>query len=145
MFTAFPVKQRNEKFIVLFFGAFIPLHGIDVIIEAAKILSSHKEIVFRFCGEGQMKKNIEDLVQKYRLKNIEFLGFVKHDVLLKNIKKSDLCLGIFSDGQKAKNVVTNKVFQILLSNRALITMNSRAAIEIFDNTQNNYYVDCSIL
>ena len=131
--SKFPVckfKESQNNFVVLFFGTFIPLHGIKKIIEAAKILGVHTEIVFKFCGDGQTKNQMEELAKEYNLKNVEFLGFLSFEELLKNINESDVCLGIFGDSAKASYVVTNKVYQILCSQKPLITMESKAVKEI---------------
>ena len=58
-----------------------------MIIEAAKILSPHLDIKFRFCGDGQIKEAIMELSKKYALKNVEFLGFVPHETLQNELKK----------------------------------------------------------
>ena len=121
-------KKENGIFDVLFFGTFIPLHGIDVIIKAAKILSSEKNIQFRLCGDGQEKDRIEKIAKDYN--NVKFMGFVKHEKLQEMIRDCDVCLGIFDGGEKANKVITNKVFQILSSGRSLITRESKAVHEI---------------
>lgn len=125
-----PPKKPQKIFQVLYWGTFIPLHGVEVIIEAAKILSHQQDIVFKFCGEGQTKSAMEDLADKYQLKNVQFLGFVDHEKLLENIKESDVCLGLFGKSEKANIVVTNKVYQILCSQKPLLTMNSEVIKEI---------------
>ena len=137
VFRPIPYKEPKQEFKVLFWGSFIPLHGLATIIEAAKILSDHKEIIFKFCGKGQEKSAIEALAKKYKLSNVEFLGYVKKSVLLKNIEEADVCLGIFGDNIKAKNVVTNKVLQILCSQKPLITMDSKAVREINVESEKN--------
>ena len=137
VFRPIPYKEPNQEFKVLFFGSFHPIHGISSIIEATKILSDHREIIFKFCGKGQEKSAIEALAKKYKLSNVEFLGFVEKSVLLKNIEEADVCLGIFGDNIKAKNVVTNKVLQILSSQKPLITMDSKAIREINVESEKN--------
>jgi len=123
------IEEANEKFTVLFFGSFIPLHGIDTITKTAILLKEHKDIFFSICGDGQTKPEIEKLIQKNDLKNIKLVGLVSKDELLEQIRKSDLCLGIFGKSIKARKVLTNKVFQITSSKKPLITMDSPAARE----------------
>jgi glycosyltransferase involved in cell wall biosynthesis len=129
IFKSQPEKENDEKFIVLFFGSFIPLHGIDTIVEAGKLISEKKDIQIRICGDGQTRAEIENEIKKFNLNNISLLGIVSKEDLIASIKSSDVCLGIFGNTQKAQKVVTNKVFQILASRKPLITMNSPASIE----------------
>ena len=125
-----PFKNPNDKFIVLYFGSFIPLHGVKTIIESAKILSDHSEIVFQLCGDGQTKKENQDLANKFGLYNVDFLGQVNDETLLQKIKFSDVCLGLFGSSDKASYSITNKVCETLCSQKPLITMDSPAIREI---------------
>lgn len=136
-FPSCPFKEAKEKFVVLYFGTFIPLHGVEVIIEVAKKLKKNSDIVFKFLGDGQTRDLMENEAVKHQLKNVEFFGFVEHEVLLKNIADSDVCLGIFGKSEKAEIVVTHKVHQILCSQKPLITMDSKAIREIYLETGKN--------
>jgi len=137
IYQPLPYKEPTQKFKVLYFGTFIPLHGTDTIVEAAKIVSKYKDIVFIFSGTGQEKILVENLAKKYHLSNVKFLGFVEKSIYLKNITEADVCLGIFGKSSKAKNVVTNKVTQILASQKPLITMDSEAIREINAENEKN--------
>jgi len=129
-FNPKPVKEVSHPFTVLYFGGFIPLHGVVIIIEAARLLSDEKDIVFKLCGKGQTKLEMEQLVNEYHLQNVEFLGFVSDEQLIKEIEKSDVCLGLLGRGEKAMKCVSNKAFEILCSQRALIALNSNGIKEI---------------
>jgi len=131
--TLFPLcsfKESQKLFNVLYFGKFIPFHGIEIIIEAAKILSQNNEIIFNFCGEGQTKTEMENLAAKYDLKNVNFFGFIPHDSLLRTIKESDVCLGIFGKTGKETRMITNKIYSILCSQKPLVTVDLEVVKEI---------------
>lgn len=122
-------KEVSDKFTVFFFGTFIPLHGVETIVQSAIILQNHSDISFTICGDGQTRPEIEKIIQENNLKNMRLLGLVSKETLLENLKNSDVCLGIFGNTLKARKVVTNKVFQVLASSKPLITMDSPAARE----------------
>ena len=131
--SKFPVcefKESHESFVVLYHGTFIPHHGTEVIIKAAKILSDKNDIIFKLCGDGITKTTTEKLARKYNLNNLKFLGWVKFEELLENIMQSDVCLGIFGDISKASYGVTNKNYQILCSQKPLISRESPAMMEM---------------
>jgi len=122
---------EGNKFTVLFFGTFIPLHGVETIVNAANLLKKEKDIEFILCGDGQTKPETEKLVQKECIDNVVMPGLVSKKELIEFLKKSDVCLGIFGKSSKANKVVTNKALQILASKKCLITMDSPAAKEAF--------------
>jgi len=128
-FHSLPIKKRENNFIIFFFGTFIPLHGVEVMVESAKLLHNYDEIKFVICGDGQTKPEIESFIKKNELQNVELLGLVSKEKLRENLQNSDICLGIFGKTLKSKKVLTNKVYQILASQKPLITMDSPAAQE----------------
>jgi len=120
----------DGKFKVLFYGKFIPLHGIEYIIKAAKILFSDSDIEFTIIGKGQLKEKILNLVKKLDFKNINFIDWVPYRQLKEYINSSSVCLGIFSDTSKAKRVIPNKIFQVLACGKPLITADTPAVREL---------------
>ena len=55
IFCPISFKKPRDDFIVLFFGTFIPLHGVTTIVESAKNLQEFNKIQFVICGEFQTK------------------------------------------------------------------------------------------
>jgi len=129
-FKPLEINKSNQVFNVLFFGSFSPHHGVEIIIEAAKILKNQKDIFFNFCGDGQTKNNMEKLAKKYNLTNNKFWGFVSQEKFQELIKESDVCLGIFGESIKADKGITNKLYETLASQRPLITLSNKAIKEI---------------
>jgi len=121
IFHPLPIKKRNKIFNVLFIGTYIPLHGINIIVEAAKILSNQKDIGFTLIGNGQTRSQIEKMVKDYRLENTKFVNTVKLEMLPKFLEEADLCLGIFSGSKKAKLVIPFKVLIAFCSQKPLLT------------------------
>ena len=56
--------EPEEVFTILYFGTFVPFHGTEIIIESAKILSEHKDIIFKFCGDDPQKKTFRRSCKK---------------------------------------------------------------------------------
>jgi len=65
-------KTPEEKFKILFYGTYIPLHGIQYIIKAAQILES-ENIEFKLIGKGQTFPEIKNLKEELNLSNVEFI------------------------------------------------------------------------
>ena len=109
----------NEKIIpsskeILFYGSFLELHGVDVIIDAAKLLIN-KPIKWTLIGNFN-KRDFKDCPS-----NISLEPSIGIEELAYRIRKASILLGIFSDSDKANNVIPNKVFQSLACGKPVIT------------------------
>lgn len=129
-------KKPGNKLKVGFYGSFIPLHGIDIILKAAEILKDDKDIYFSLIGDGILMKEMKELSQKMKLKNLEFPGWINYENLNKEINTFDIALGIFGSSIKAKMVIPNKIFHYAACEKAIISMESDAIREIFTNQEN---------
>lgn len=124
-------KKSNERFTVLFYGQFIPLHGIDTIVHAAKIIEeSGKDVRWILIGRGQEQAHIDQLIDKIGIKSMLRIPWVPYERLIEYINAADICLGIFGSSGKASRVIPNKVYQILAAGKPLITGNSPAIREL---------------
>lgn len=117
---------------VLFYGQFIPLHGIDTIIDAARCTRA-QPIHWTLVGRGQEAPRIRKLLDDDPLPNVEWIDWITYTDLPEAIADADLCLGIFGTSAKAASVIPNKVFQILASGRPMVTRDSDAMRELFDH------------
>ena len=139
----FPRKtQSRQGFSVGFHGSYLPLQGVDIIIETAKLLP---EVIFRLLGNGLERKNIEILVHKHQLKNVQFLEQIPYGELAHFISSSDIYLGgPFGGNIKSRLVIPNKVYEAMACKKPVIIGESAATQELFKDkihclfiTQNN--------
>jgi len=121
-----------EEFRVLFFGKYIPLHGVETIVRAAYELRDHRDIVWRMIGVGQHRSLAEQLVRSLGVTSVRFVDWVPYEQLPAEIAGCDIGLGIFGTTDKAQRVVPNKVYQILAGGRPLITADTPAVRDLFD-------------
>ena len=128
--TANEPKHPDAVFTVLFYGQFIPLHGIPTIIKAAQLLQN-ENIQWVIIGRGQESSRIEALLAQYPpLHRLSWIDWVHYEDLIQWLQRTDVCLGIFGASDKAASVIPNKVFQVLASGRPLITRDSPAIREL---------------
>lgn len=132
----FPVAAKNDSHdqderMVLFYGQFIPLHGIETIIAAARKIRD-ESIQWVIIGSGQEEERIRRIIEQYQLVRIKWLPWVSYPEISQWIHRADVCLGIFGETAKAARVIPNKVFQILMSGKPLITRDSPAIRELLD-------------
>ncbi|MCK4524836.1 MAG: glycosyltransferase family 4 protein [Candidatus Andersenbacteria bacterium] len=127
----------NNSFQVLFIGKYIPLHGLEYIIKAAKLLENEdKSVKIKIIGSGQLDEEIMNLRKKLETKNIDFVDWIEYNKLVNEINKADVILGIFGGTDKSLRVIPNKVFQAIACKKAVITGDSPAIRELFTDKEN---------
>lgn len=133
----YPMEDRgsqNKNLRVFFYGSCQPLHGVDTILKAAKLLEN-KKILFTMIGP--IKKSYRDLVKKLNLSNVKFINWVKYNKLPYYIAHADICLGgHFGKTEKAKRVIAGKTFQFASMKKAFILGDNEANNELFKNKKN---------
>ncbi len=116
---------------ILFYGQFIPLHGIDTIIAAAR-QSTDRNWRWRLIGDGQEAPRIRKALAADPISNLEWIDWADYEALSAEIARADVCLGVFGAGEKSGSVVPNKAWQVIASGRPLITRDSAAMQEIVE-------------
>jgi glycosyltransferase involved in cell wall biosynthesis len=117
-----PVWAPAEPFTCLFVGKLIPLHGLETIVEAARLAP---EIAFRVVGSGQL-----DSVLASTPDNLEWVRWVEYERLPHELGRAGCALGIFGTSDKAARVIPNKAYQALACGTPLVTADTPAAREL---------------
>lgn len=134
VFYPIDAKVNSDKFTALFFGKYIPLHGIEYIIKAAKMLENDG-VRIRMVGNGQLYEKMLDLSKKLGVVNVDFVKWIEYNELLNEIAKADVVLGVFGGSKKASRVIPNKVFQAIACRKAVITGETPAIREFFKDRE----------
>lgn len=124
-------ESDDGRLHVLFYGQFIPLHGIATIIEAARILRN-APVSWTLVGKGQEAPKIRAMLEADPLPALRWVDWIDYTDLRREIAAADVCLGIFGTSDKAASVIPNKVFQVLAAGRPLITRDSPAIRELVE-------------
>jgi len=129
-------KEKEGAFIILFYGNYSPLQGAEYIVRAAKILEGSSEIKFRLIGAGETSIENRKLAEALGVKNVEFLGRMPYDELVKEIARADVCLGVFGNTAKTQRVIPNKVYDAVALGRPVVTSDTPAIKELFEDRKN---------
>jgi glycosyltransferase involved in cell wall biosynthesis len=117
-----PGWEPREPFTALFVGKLIPLHGLDTVLEAARLAP---EISFRVVGSGQLERILDR-----RPRNVEWVPWVDYENLPAELHRAGCALGIFGASAKAARVIPNKAFQALACGTPLVTADTPGAREL---------------
>lgn len=138
--TDFP---SDKIFRVVYWSTFIPLHGAEVVANAAKLLETQfPQIQILVIGKGQEEKKFEEIIERSHPTNLKWIRqFIPLQEIQKYVKQSHCCLGIFGNQEKTQRVIPYKAYQALASCKTLITGRTRASNSLFDDGINALLVN----
>ena len=124
---------------VLFYGTFIPLHGVETVFRAAQECA-HEEIDWLIIGEGQESDKARALLAAHPLPRLTWLPWVAYEELAGHIHRADVCLGIFGETRRAGWTIPNKLFQILATGTPVITRDSPGVRDLLKPDEAGVYL-----
>lgn len=130
------ISKEKSEFLIFLVSSFYPLHGVEYVIKASKLLEKYKDIKFLIIGDGPTKKNIEKLIEDLHIKNVELKGIQSPLEVAKLMAKSDICMGQFGATNQAQMVIPAKVYDAIAMAKPVITGDSIAVKKIFAHNEN---------
>ncbi|MBK7176153.1 MAG: glycosyltransferase [Chloroflexi bacterium] len=137
-----PVQPPAAEFRVTYHGMYLPSHGLEVVMGAAKRLQDAGEtaVHFHFYGDGPEKAASEQFAQDNSLQNVTFHGFVSRDELLDGLAMAHVCLGVFGETRQSHYTIQNKVWEGLAMGRPVISGDSAVVREALTDREHIYLV-----
>lgn len=118
------LRKDDSRFVCLYYGSYIPNHGVPVIIEAARILADRPEIHFELVGMGPDRPAAEQMARDYQLSNVSFSDWLEKDALVTKIAACDVILGTFGSTPQALLTMQNKIHEGLAMAKPVINGDS---------------------
>lgn len=109
-----------EKFTVLYAGAHGLSNDLGVILQAADLLKSNKDVIFRFVGDGKEKPNLMNLAEEMHLSNVKFIDPVPKTNIQQTLAAADTCVAILKPVEMYKTTYPNKVFDYMAAGKPVI-------------------------
>lgn len=128
-----PPERDSRPLTILYLGHFIPLHGVEHVIGAARLLQDDPRFRFLLVGAGQMYASVRADYDSRPSNNVEFRPPIPPARVPALIAASDISLGIFGASGKAKRVVANKVWQAMAAGRPVVTGDGAGARAVFED------------
>lgn len=112
--------QYKGKFKVIYAGAHGPANGLDVVLNAAKIVGS-SDIHFFLIGDGPEKKRLIEKVSQESLINVTFMEPVAKSQIPSLLRQADLLLHCLKPFDALKyGMSPNKLYDYLASGKPII-------------------------
>jgi len=122
---------------IYYIGSFQPWKGVEFLVENMK---EFPNIKLKIIGDGDKNKILE-IIKKYKLKNIEFLGFKKHDEIINILKQSKVTIipNIKSNFINFSSPI--KLYEYLMSSNIVLASNMPTIQEIIKDGYNGFLFD----
>jgi glycosyltransferase involved in cell wall biosynthesis len=124
LFTVTGTKKKYEfpePFVVFSYATFLPLHGMDIILEAANLV---KDLPIHFYIAGGRGKTLQTFLEKKKmlaLDKFDHTQWIEYTDLPAYIRGADVCLGgPFGNTGQGLRVVTGKTLQFLACARPTV-------------------------
>lgn len=141
----FSENMEKRTFNICWWGTYIPLHGLENIIDACKVLFTNYDLnfhIYLFGTNDIQARPYKNLIQD---SGVESFITIDNTKTFKNGKlgeflhnNCDLVLGNFGNSEKAKNVLVNKLIDGVAMKAPVLTGESKAPLEFFSNNEIYY-------
>ena len=128
-------REPGAPFRVLYFGSILPLQGVDVVLDAVKMLRDEPGCAFEIIGplpEGKISEQ----------ENLTCIPWLSQEELAQHIARADLCLaGHFAaDIDKAKRTIPGKAYIYRAMEKPMILGDTPANHELFEEDGKTLFV-----
>lgn len=130
----------TNKRILLWAGTLGYAHGLDKVLEAAKLLEANKEIHFLFVGDGSARGALVRLNQELRLTNVTFHDPVSLEEIPAYYSIAFCGLSSLIDIPLFEGARPSKLFPILASGKPLIFVGRGESARLIESAQAGFAV-----
>jgi glycosyltransferase involved in cell wall biosynthesis len=114
---------QSDTFRVTYAGAIRATNDVTGILDAAKLLQSHKDIQFLIYGEGNMTDGIRRKIEKDDIANVKLKGFIERKYIPYLLSKSSVNLLNYSPVKYnwSRGCSSNKLFEYMASGKPVLS------------------------
>lgn len=109
----------QDKFLISYAGILSPYQGIDNILDTAKVLRDHGDIVFYIAGDGSERQRIEGRIRQEEISNVRLLPLLPRIEYFNLINSSDVSFISLDERMKAP-CVPGKTINLMACNQPII-------------------------
>lgn len=136
-------KLDLNKFNIIHFGAMGIANGLEYIIETAKLLQEqkHVDVNFVFLGDGATLPILQSKVKEYNLKNVQFVGKHKMNVVSEIVNCCDLSVTCFRKLPILDTNSPNKLFDSLSAGKPIVVNSAGWTKDLVEKEDCGFFVD----
>lgn len=131
----------GKTLIVTYYGMYIKIHGVPVIVEAATLLKDEPGITFQLIGRGPLYEETAKAVAERGLTNVDLLPNVTEANAFPYLAKGSVFLGFLTDSDLVQRTIPNKVYQGMAMGQVVLTAGTKVAKLHFKDRENAMLVE----
>jgi glycosyltransferase involved in cell wall biosynthesis len=113
-------NHLEDKFVALYAGAHGMSNDLNVVLDAAKLLTDEKKIQIVLLGDGKEKPALQARAEEMKLSNVSFVSSVPKSEMPDALAAADACIAILKPLEEYKTTYPNKVFDYMAAGRAVV-------------------------
>jgi len=136
-------RQEHDltgKFVVLYAGAHGVSNDLEVVLSAARLTTSHPEIIYTMVGDGKEKQNLMRVADQWGLENVRFLPSVAKEDMKLVLAAADACIAILKPVELYKTTYPNKVFDYMAAGRPVLCAIDGVIREVIETAHAGLFV-----
>lgn len=115
--TEYPLGSR---FVAMYSGVLGIKHGLEVVLQAARLLRDEENIIFFFVGDGARRKALAECAQEMQLDNVVFGGERSAAEIPYLVACADICLSSVLPSAYLENIISVKIFEYMACERPVV-------------------------
>ncbi len=138
VFKPFQAEESEPGvFRVIYYGTFIPNHGVEHIVEAARLLAE-EGVLFELVGSGPEQARARQLAEAYALPHVTFCEWLDRPALMQRVARAQVVLGAFGTTPQSLMTVQNKIYEGLAMSKAVLSGDSEAVRQVLRHGEHIY-------
>jgi hypothetical protein len=133
-----PIKKKNEKFTVCYFGGYKSNQESDGFYNAIKEIAENTAIKNKICFNfyGYTETHIQEKFEPFR-GLIEFHTYIQRKKALQFMKNSDLVLLFIGKQKNNQNIISTKIFEYMMLEKKILAIGplEGSANQLIEQTQ----------
>jgi glycosyltransferase involved in cell wall biosynthesis len=109
----------EDKFLISYAGILSPFQGLDNILDVAKKLQDHSDIIFYIVGDGMAREGLEKRILDENISNVKLSPFKPREEYYNIVNSSDISLVSLDKRMKAP-CLPGKLTNLLAMEQAII-------------------------
>jgi colanic acid biosynthesis glycosyl transferase WcaI len=118
-----PIAARlglGDRFVVAYSGALGIKHGLDVVLDAARLLRDRRDIVFALIGNGARRRELTERARELGLANVLFAGEHPVEDVPHILARADVCVCPLRPDPYLAKALSVKVFEYLACEKPVV-------------------------